>query len=143
MIGRRSFLKVMGIGTAAAPLAAKAAAEQEIANLTQLRGQYTAALAPGTSVAVQSMSDGPAGLLPYVRQFGFPAHIDQFMRDQSRQVFALDPDIACKKSWSLNVKIQTQRERNYQSQVDNYFNRGKWAKAQAQFKSLTGLDWHW
>lgn len=146
LIGRRSFLKVMGIGTAAAPLAVKVAAEQEVANLTSLKGATSTWMREpaGLVGTYQTPGESRVGLLSqYVRTFGLPAYVDDALRRNAKHVSALDPDIAAKKSWSLNVKIQEQRHRNYMTQVDHYRNRDRWDGAAQSFKTLTGLDWYW
>lgn len=141
MIGRRKMLGLLGM----TPLAAKAAAEQEVAGLTQLRGSPLPRGRlpdPIELPGMNSRADHTSQLATYVRTFGLPAHVEREVRRQARYVTSLDPDIACKRSWSLNVKIQHQRERNVEYQIERYAERDWWQKAQKQFKVMTGLDWY-
>lgn len=148
MLGRRKFMQVFGIGA----LAGKQAAEQEIAKLTSLRSAHSAlASAKGSHFPNHGVAIGDAAmqksqianLAGYVRMFGLPKHVDQQLREQSHHVNQIDPDIACKRSWSFCVKIQAQRQRNYEYQVEHYRNRDAWSKAQEKFRALTGFDWDW
>lgn len=152
MIGRRNFLKVMGIGTAAAPIAAKAAAEQEIAKLTTLAGHGGAALAgsqvesPEFSVSASGHSylDNFIKMKAYIQTTGgVPPHVERKAREDASYVSHLDPDIACKRSWSLNIKIQEQRKRNYERQIETWTDPSFHKEAQRRFEQLTGFRWIW
>lgn len=143
-IGRRRFFGLMG----AAPLAAKAAADEAIAK--------AAGLGPA-SQGVGMTDAGSAALAPrapyishearirkissHIKLFGLPTHAENELRQHCYQVQALDPDIACKKSWSMSVKIMTQRERNFQAAVARMRDEpAKWEGRQAMYK-LFGFDW--
>lgn len=144
---RRSFLGLLGVGTVSAPLAAKAAAEQEIASLTALAGQCGPALASGSGLSIDSMpanNDGYIKMAEYLRIFGkLPEHIERDVRDRSRYVSVLDPDIACKKSWSLCVKIAAQRERNYANEIERYQKMGWYEQTAQSFTKKMGFRWLW
>lgn len=132
MIGRRKFLKALGI----TPLAAKAAAEKEMAGLA-IRGWNDAPLSVGASLMQYGPNEtGPsrfASMASYVRMFGLPAHVERQCRENARRVMHLDPDLAAKKSWSFSVKVQEQQQRNYQRQVELYREMDWWEKAQKTF----------
>lgn len=49
----------------------------------------------------------------YIKLVGLPEVLKFELRDQAKYVHSFDPDIACKKSWSMSVKIMTQQQRNY------------------------------
>lgn len=144
---RRKFLSYLGVGAASAPLAAKAAA----AELTTLAGHAATPLAVGSGIAPpgipQSIEDQAKlhiRMSDYVRMFGkLPDHVERDVRERSRWVGHLDPDIASKLSWSLNVKIAEQRQRNYQREIDRYRDMGWYEKSQSAFQQLTGFRWGW
>lgn len=80
----------------------------------------------------------------YLNTFGkLPDFVEENLRDRARGVNYLDPDIACKKTWSLNVKIMAQRERNYQQLLDRYKDIGNYDSASSAFTKLTGFIWPW
>ena len=147
MIGRRRFLKLMGVTSAAAPVAARAAIEQEALSLTAF-GKAGAPLA-------SSMSDNmPAGswvgpqpqydrAADYVKLFGMPKHVEKSVRERSNYVQWLDHDIASKRSWSLAYKVLVQRERNYASYMDSYKDIGWYDRAQGAFEKIAGFRWPW
>lgn len=115
MTTRRSFLQIMGLSGAAAPLAAKAASDKAIA---EMAGVFP--LGPGTPIGVgMSMpptavggNDWKAKVLRFIARNTLPDWLEEELRWRHRTVGYLDPDIAAKRSWSMNVKIITQRERN-------------------------------
>jgi hypothetical protein len=139
---RRKFLSLLGVSTAAGPLAVRAAAESEIANLTALKN---VSLAAGVEAQSYPQEVGDIkGESPYtqaqkyIKLWGkLPQFVDDNIRERAKNVSYLDPDIACKKSWSLNVKIVAQRERNYQNEIKRYVNSGAYESAQSMFRKLT------
>lgn len=148
MIGRRSFLKAFGV----TPLAAKAAAEKTMADLT-MRSWMNPALAQGRLYGrgdTPASASGEAGInLPiarakYLQLMGtLPDHIDQMYREQAKHVIALDPDLASKRSWSFCVKVQEQRQRNYERTIAGIRTEGTWELAKKTFRSVSGFDWSW
>ena len=144
MIGRRRFLKLLGVGTASAPLAAKEMTEKQLASLTSLRGNYVPALAQG-ALNSPRMAEGLetfANMRAFIKIYGrLPKHVERQVHENSKHVHALDPDIACKRSWSLNVKIMTQQQRNYQHEVKRFESMGWFDEAQEQFEKTTGFRW--
>lgn len=145
MIGRRRFLKLMGVTSAAAPMAAKAAAEKEAMTLA------------GIGVGDSPISGDPNGMpgigwhdeanyvraASHIQMFGLPEHVVEATRERARYVSWLDPDIACKRSWSLSVKVMTQRERNYERLVGTYRSFGWQKQAQDAFQKVSGFRWPW
>jgi len=117
MNNRRSFLKLIRFAPAA-PLAAKAMAESALASLSgvSLTG-YSGGAAPLGMTGAVSASGGTAEswqarILRFLANNQLPDWVDDHLRHNNRHVDYLDPDIASKKSWSFNVKVATQRERN-------------------------------
>jgi hypothetical protein len=150
MIGRRKFLKVLGVGTAAAPLAARAAAEDAAKSLT-MRGSDASPLAANIAPGGWAMPGQPAlhagepnEFLSFIRCHGrIPDHVERRHREQAQWVHYLDPDIACKRSWSLNVKIQEQRQRNYHRAIDQMMDYNWYNNAQKKFAETFGFAWPW
>lgn len=153
---RRRFLGLFGAGAAAAPLAAKAALESQQASVSSLMRGFYNPLVPSAT------SDGPANapestLSPsvsyddtckmaaqYIRFVGVPPHVEEVVRRGSRHVSALDPDLAfAKRSWSMNVKIAEQRQRNYQQGIDNVLGDANRHLSRRAFRKLTGFSWPW
>lgn len=148
---RRRFLSLLGVSTAAGPLAVKAAAEVESASLmgvvtTGLGGGYI----PGRPAENASQDGGYVayedrviGVADYIKMFGVPKSIEETYKLNSQFVSALDPDLACKRSWSMCVKVQEQRQRNYQRQIEQLTQRGIQQRAFKTIKTVLGFDWPW
>jgi hypothetical protein len=148
MIGRRSVLKLLGLAPAAAPLAAKAAADAEIAKLTGINvgasaGFYPTHPGPGGSLGFDEYNKLKIAAAGYSEVGGIPEFVREQLWRNAQYVSYLDPDLASKRSWSMAVKIQTQRERNFQRQLESVRYSGRHATASMAFKKLTGWDWPW
>jgi hypothetical protein len=141
MISRRSFAKLLGI----TPIAAKHAADKELAKLAGINME--GASSPATLGGIPAVEAGDAFLnrqmaaVQYMKQFGLPDFLDKSIRRSSKYVGQLDPDIVAKKSWSMSVKILTQRQRNYQNYIDSMEYQAMYSKGASLFKKLTGWDW--
>lgn len=149
MIARRRFLRLLGLGTASAPLAAKSV-EAEMMSLTSLRGHGVSPLAPGVVGFGAPSSMDEDGVNPQLRMADYlelwgklPRHVERQVRENANYVQALDPDLAAKRSWSLSVKIADQRQRNYNGLIGNYKKNGDYERAQVAFKKLVGFRWPW
>jgi hypothetical protein len=145
MQNRRKFLSLLGVSTAAGPLAARAAADAQSAVLMRVTAT---GLDAGYGIAGGQPTDMPyeqkvIGAADYVKVFGVPKVIEDTYRLNSKYVGALDPDIACKKSWSLSVKIMTQRERNYNRSIEHLQTNGIRQRGVNALKTLMGFDWPW
>ena len=146
-VSRRNFLRK----AASTPLAAKLAADAQIAELTGANGpNVTKQLALGAKVlgemgapiASNNYESEHEKAAKYLTLFGkLPDFVDQYLRNESQYVSALDPDIACKRSWSMCVKIATQRERNYQRLRKAHFEVGWTKKVKSAFIKTFGFDW--
>jgi hypothetical protein len=145
---RRSFLALMG----AAPLAAKATADAEIAKQIGLNSGGLIQGGFGNQIGGASalgMADGGSyeqritGAAEYIKMFGMPESIARELRENTRYVGALDPDIACKKSWSMSVKLMTQRQRQYDRQVENMTGWGWQMKGREALRKALGFQWPW
>ena len=147
---RRRFLSLLGLSAASAPLAAKAAADSEMAALSGLKN---ASLAVGVSASsgygIPDVSQTNV-ISPYIQAAGYlksfgklPIFVENNLRERAKYVEHLDPDIVCKRSWSLNVKIAAQRERNYQREVERIQRSATYDLGQSTFKKITGFEWPW
>lgn len=142
MIGRRNFLKALGLGGAAAPLAAKAAVENEILSLTASASPLASGMLGSTDMpqSIGDEYDTRLKMTNYTRLFGVPKHVMQQLEEEARWVYALDFDIANKRSWSLAAKVHEQRQRNLQRKVERLQSGGYVAKAKREFTKKFGFD---
>lgn len=119
-LARRLFLKALRLAPAA-PLAAKAAIDKSIADAVGITSNGIAgSTMSGINVAPlgiggNSDQDWKQRLLRFLHNGVLPDWADDQIRFRCRQVTYLDADIAAKRSWSMSVKIATQRERNIEA----------------------------
>ena len=133
----------------ATPLATRIAGDEAIANLTELHGRPPGlGGSAGHGVPGPSQSSGlsprkrASKLFSFLRQFGLPQwELDRIRRD-NRSVYSLDPDIAALRSFSLNVKIGMQRERNIERAVTNMKEYAARAAQEETFRERHGF-WLW
>lgn len=158
-LARRGFLKLLP----AAPLAAKVAADEATQKLMGGQANGFGATVPYTlgSRSVPSLTEsgglgeltGPNRLYvpgsdaikasKYISAFGVPEWLEDELRSSLNHVYVFDVDIASKRSWSLAVKVATQRERNYQKAVRQMQSIGwKQQKLNALSKIL-GITFPW
>jgi hypothetical protein len=152
---RRRALAFLG----SAPLAARAVAEATIGRLAGIAtdgiGNASMGLpiggapqqAPGTG------ADGAGQYVPYEKRLiaasdlarltGIPKAVEFQLRDQAKYVSFLDPDIASKRSWSMNVKVGAQRQRNYERAIERIHAGAAHQRGLALIKSALGFDWPW
>lgn len=154
---RRRFLSLLGVSTAAGPLAAKAALDEGIArqaglNLSALatggKWGYGSGGPPASSqgqISGQYFSHDEKIRLAtaYIKSFGLPEFVQKTAREQSKWVNALDPDIAAKRTWSMSVKIQEQRARNYAYAIEQYENSAWYNEKKSFVNKLLGFEWPW
>ena len=119
---RRRFLSLMGVGAASAPLTARAITDAETAKGMNYEQRLI-------------------GATDYVKMFGLPSTVEARLRDESRNIYCLDADIACKQSWSMSVKIMTQRERNYQRGVQRIHASALQERSKRALTKLLGFEW--
>lgn len=147
MMQRRKFMQLLGIGTASAPLAARAAAEAEMGRLAGLSQTVLAANYPTTEGGAPEsigggVSDNLVKMSHYMKLVGkIPSHVEREIRERTKQVYCFDPDILAKKSWSFSVKIQEQRQRNYQRELARFNDIGWYDMAQEKFAKVAGFRW--
>lgn len=146
---RRSFFALMS----ATPIAAKATIDAEIAKnvgafVANGLGNASMGLPYGGSPIADEGPHVPyekrlMGAADYIKMFGIPEVMEYELRDRSRCVNALDPDIACKASWSMSVKLMTQRQRNYEREVQRIEQSGWQQRGRSTLKKFLGFDWPW
>lgn len=146
---RRTFFGWMGT----TPLAAKAAADKVVGDL--MGGNYN-----GLGDSSMRLHGGSAGIpkisapcIPYeqrlirasdyIKLAGVPDWVESNLRDRSKGIYSLDADIANKRSWSMAVKIMTQRQRNYEKELAKIHQSAWIHRGQSIFERLTGFDWPW
>ena len=139
-IARRGFLRLLPGAAVAAPIVAKAAADELMG---QQAGLVRGVLGGGVEMA-QACAPAPpdrSRIKDFFSKFGLP----DFERDriwQETSVHYLDPDIAAKKSWSMNVKILTQRERNFKQRIGRELRAWDFEDAREAFQRKHGF-WFW
>lgn len=144
MTNRRRFLALLGVGTAAGPLAAKEAIEAEQIKLTSIGTRAVLSGSIGGIPAADGDDESVAQMArTYVRLFGVPAHIERLAQEHARYVANLDYDIASKRSWSLAAKVHEQRQRNYAREMERYRDFNWYGSAQTAFKKVSGFKWPW
>ena len=117
MIGRRSFLRILGVAPVAAPAAVKAATSEIVASQS-LTG--ISALPGMAAASVETWGEGGSSgwdlekkALSALVKGSWPAHVDERIRRDAREVRCLDPDLVANRSMSLSTKVRIQRGRNY------------------------------
>lgn len=141
---RRSFFALMG----ATPLAAKAAADEAMAKSVGIVGNGLGGGGFGLPYGAPGADGVPfekrlIGASDYIKMFGIPEVMEYEIRNSIRCVSCLDPDIACKASWSMSVKIMTQRQRNYAREIERIERSGWQQRGRLGLKKLLGFDWPW
>jgi hypothetical protein len=139
---RRKFFSFVG----ATPLAAKSALDKNIGQaigLPAIPGLGTTAGAPSAQGYSDDWTARAIGASNYVKIAGLPAVIEAEIRENARSVYYLDPDIACKRSWSMSVKIMTQRQRNYDRTVERIHRNGWMIPARTALQKMLGFEWPW
>jgi hypothetical protein len=139
---------MLGLAPAAAPLAAKGAADAQIAKLAGVvvegasASQYAAPTGAGFP-GPDEYNKTRIAASEYVKMVGVPDFVTEQIRRESQYVSYLDPDLAAKRSWSMSVKIATQRQRNFERRMELLQHSGWQARSSMAFKKLTGWDWPW
>lgn len=140
----------------AAPVAAKVAADEAMAKTAGVfapngLGNASMGLSYGGKDVVGEVNTGTyipyekrlTGAADYIKMFGIPEVMEYELRDRARCVNALDPDIACKGSWSMSVKLMTQRQRNYERELLRVEKSGWQQRGRQTLKTFLGFDWPW
>lgn len=142
-LSRRSFTKFLGL----APLAVKAASDAEIAKSMELAngaGPFQYSITPlSHSLPSTDYLKVKTAAAQYIEHFGVPDFVLESSRRNAQYVGRLDPDLAAKKSWSMSVKILTQRERNLARNIKSFKHAAWQAQRASIFQKLTGWDWPW
>jgi opacity protein-like surface antigen len=141
-MNRRRFFGLM----AAAPIAAKATAQSAAADLAKIQvnglGQYGAisggysvgGLSPSPDYGIDPRSLLKKALLDPSKR----AEIESLMFERHRGVGAIDADLACYRTFSLNAKIAFQRQRNVRLALQEEVGESGWQRWHESFHKLTG-----
>ena len=78
-------------------------------------------------------------VLRFLANNALPDWLDDELRERNRYVGYLDPDIAAKRSWSMAVKIATQRERNIARAKTDALNGPRRALRHREFEETYGV----
>lgn len=135
-------LQLLGLSPLAAPLAAKAATDKAIGELSGIQPIGYASALPSLSGGEPTASSSDSWkkkVLRFIANRALPDWLDEELRERNRVVGYLDPDIACKRSWSMNVKITTQRERNIQRARHDAMEGPKRGLRQREFEERYGV----
>lgn len=130
------------------PIAAKSAVDAELAKQAGLHAANGLGMSGSYGVPAGVISDNTSyenrvsDAVKYIKAFGVPDFMEREIRSRSRYVSALDPDIACKKSWSMSVKIMTQRQRQYDRDLEAT-TKNDWLVGRSAIKKILGFDWPW
>lgn len=143
---RRTFFGWM----TATPLAAKAAADAEVVKLTGMR-EIAGFGNPSLPLGGAYLGDEDQipyrqrliGAADYIKTFGLPPAVEMRLRNDAQYVHALDPDIACKRAWSMSFKILCQRQRNYERALELITTGAKHERAKKLLKNMLGFEWPW
>ncbi len=142
-LGRRGFLRVLGMS----PIAGKVAADKAIADaagfnpLGSSGPQHYAS--PGHPQPIDPVvaAKRRSLLSSFFRNFSLPDwEVDQIRREIA--VYALDPDIAALCSFSMAVKIGMQRERNIARRIEAARGHSAYEEMREQFQKRHGF-WFW
>ena len=147
MTNRRKFIKMLGLGAASAPMAAQHMNAQQLSGINV---GVASATSRGIAEAAEDASEASKDEVnvmdraaSYLKSHGkLPDHVEKRMRDSASYIRNLDYDIAIK-CWSLSVKIQEQRDRNYQNELRRYREGTSYNAAQRAFEAATGFKWPW
>jgi hypothetical protein len=113
-MNRRGVLRMLGLGGAAAPIAAKQMADDMAGRLSgmaiDMPGYELAGggAAPSASNEWATQSDFKSAFLNHVLR----RQVEELLYEEEYRVGRIDPDIAVLRSFSLNAKITFQRQRN-------------------------------
>lgn len=140
-VGRRGFLRALGLS----PIAVRQVADKALADAAKID---VSGLSSGGGARPSNSVGAPIShahrhslMTKFLKQFGLPDWEVDRMRRDTRNVWALDHDIA-NKCWSMSVKIATQRERNFARAMDSVKEAGAYDAARDAFRERHGF-WFW
>lgn len=132
-LSRRTALRALGLS----PLAAKATADAAIAEATGVLPTPSGDCLP--SLVSASDETWRRKVLRFLAAPFLPDWLEEELRERNRHVGYLDPDIACKRSWSMSVKIVTQRQRNVERDRINVVRGTRRALRSREFQEKFGV----
>ncbi len=147
MATRRSMLRYIGLGAVSAPSALKSFEQEALGLAFRSRDLAVSdSLSGGQPPSTRHSNGGNIEdrRSNYFQQLlsqrlPLPDFIEKELRGRAKYVYSLDHDIACKRSWSLSVKIITQQERNYHRMVRERRERGSFMRQLNKFQKAFGF----
>ncbi len=142
MIGRRSFVRALGLLPAAA---ASPAETLKTAGIERTMGSYVGAVVTSGSddTAVTQTEAQAERASAWVLANGLPQYVLDAVRRDRRVPHGLDPDLAAYRSFSLAAKVAIQRERDFQRACADTLARERTNMARRAMKALTGFSFWW
>jgi len=151
-VGRRGFLRVLGL----APIAGKAAVDQIVADQAGLaHGALNGLGAQNGSISAGpplprvdddplplSAGDKASRIFGLLKKAGLPSWERERIARENKHVYSLDPDLAALRSFSMNVKIATQRQRNIERELDRLRYQSTYQAHVEKFRRRHGF-WLW
>lgn len=138
-LARRAFLKL----APGAALAGKVTADQAISQAAGINfGMTSSAAAMHPGAAPRADASVFKRAITFIGKQGIPDFKRESLFWESRFVNALDPDLAAKRSWSMSVKIMTQRQRNLDRLMEAEHKRWGWDEARRAFSERHGFWWY-
>lgn len=124
MLGRRHFLRMIGVGAVAAPAASKIAlkelSEESMSKLSAISQGVGYAGSPGANGSIGAYNVPAETWTKHLRNKVFRAQLEDLLWEKHKQVCFIDPDLACMKSFSLNAKIAFQRRKNVERELKDF-----------------------
>lgn len=117
MLARRKFLNLLKVVPFVSPIATKQSADSIAEKLIGLSMDTSNSLNSGSSDVGASVSRAQrkiALLIPGVRE-----QVEKLFRQQNKEIYRIDPDLAVLKSVSLSAKIAYQRQRIVKKSVED------------------------
>lgn len=135
-IGRRGFLRAMGLGAVSAPAIAK-----EQMSTFGMGGSTPFISSPVFNSHPKISSSAPTeeALLAFVETHGIPGYILDSIK-RRHQVHNIDPDLASNKSFSLATKTRIQLERDSSRAVEDFKANLKNNITKKHLRNLTGFE---
>ncbi len=138
---RRAFLRALPGAAVTGHIAAKAALDGAIGQAVGIQGSALGQFGGGFPEACNPAPPDRGRVRDFFRKFGLPDFERERMWPET-SVHALDPDIAAKRSWSMSVKILTQRQRNFEQRVGRQDRNWSYEDMREAFYKKNGF-WFW
>jgi hypothetical protein len=145
MIGRRGFLRAIGVAPAAV-LAEQTAGLQGGVRSIFGWAPIAGAIQENLGEELPPTNSPPVGESVWTKAARFfagnaiPPHIIERYRDNARNVTRLDPDLAANRSFSLSTKLRIQQEREIEREIERTKRVAKRNRIQEEFYDKHGFS---